>query len=184
MMNVIIFWVPIRKYQLWNYDESQQRFTRRVQILSLTSGALSLKVLSELRECNGRYWCSLSMTSHTSRCYPSRNLLHTPTIRVTSQTIQNDSRLAQAKVHRKGQLTWIKNVWQSWRKSKPMVPKTAGLHRWQRKAGSSLHIFALCLSVTIFPPQRQHGWNMILWHELRRVSFIFRGQMREGILCL
>ena len=36
------------------------------------------------------------------------------------------------------------------------------LHRWQRKAGSSLHIFALCLSVTIFPPQRQHGWNMIL----------------------
>ena len=29
-----------------------------MQILSLTSGALSLKVLPELRECNGCYWCS------------------------------------------------------------------------------------------------------------------------------
>lgn len=63
MMNVIIFLVPIRKYQLRNYDESQQRFTRRVQILSLTSGALSLKVLPELRECNGCYRRSGDMAS-------------------------------------------------------------------------------------------------------------------------
>ena len=27
---------------------------------------------------------------------------------------------------------------------------------------SSLHIFARCLSATIFRPQRQHGWNMVL----------------------
>ena len=50
MMNVIIFLVPIRKYQLRNYDESQQRFTRRAQTLSLTSGALSLKMQLVLRE--------------------------------------------------------------------------------------------------------------------------------------
>lgn len=35
---------------------------------------------------------SLSMTSHTLRCYPPKNLLHIPTIRVTIQVIQNDSR--------------------------------------------------------------------------------------------
>ena len=28
--------------------------------------------------------------------------------------------------------------------------------------GSSLHIFARCLSATIFRPQRQHDWSMIL----------------------
>ena len=56
---------------------------------------------------------SLSMTSHTLRCYPPKNLLHTPTIRVTIQVIPNDSRWEYAKVHRKEQLTWIKSVWQS-----------------------------------------------------------------------
>ena len=35
---------------------------------------------------------SLSMTSHTLRCYPPKNLLHTPTIRVTIQVIPNDPR--------------------------------------------------------------------------------------------
>ncbi len=76
-------------------------------------GAHSLKISSELRECNGCYWCSLSVTSHTSRCYPlPENHLHTPALRVTMQVIQNDSRCAQAKVHRKEQLTWIKSVWQ------------------------------------------------------------------------
>ena len=35
---------------------------------------------------------SLSITSHTLRCYPPKNLLHTPTIRVTIQVIPNDSR--------------------------------------------------------------------------------------------
>lgn len=42
------------------------------------------------------------MTSHTSRCYPSRNLLHTPTIRVTIQTIQNDSRWGAGESSPKG----------------------------------------------------------------------------------
>ena len=55
-------------------------------------GAHSLKISPELRECNGCYWCSLSVTSHTSRCYLPENHLHTPTIRVTIQVIQNDSR--------------------------------------------------------------------------------------------
>lgn len=66
-------------------------------------GTLSLKMPPELRECSGCYWCSLSMTSHTLRCSPPRNLLHTPTIRVTIQVIPNDSRWGgQAKVHRRG----------------------------------------------------------------------------------
>ena len=76
-------------------------------------GAHSLKISSELRECNGCYWCSLSMTSHTLRCSPPRNLLHTPTIRVTIQVIPNDSRWGAGKSSPKGQLTWIKSVWQN-----------------------------------------------------------------------
>ena len=34
--------------------------------------------------------------------------------------------------------------------------------RGQRKTGSSFHIFARCLSATLFHPQRQHGWSIIL----------------------
>ena len=41
-------------------------------------GAHSLKILPELRECNGCYWCSLSVTSHISRCYPPRKPLAHP----------------------------------------------------------------------------------------------------------
>ena len=46
-------------------------------------GALSLKVLPELRECNGCYWCSFSMTSHALRYYLLRNLLHNLVLGVT-----------------------------------------------------------------------------------------------------
>ena len=45
---------------------------------------------------------SLSMTSHTLRCYPPKNLLHTPTIRVTIQVIPNDSRWGAGKSSPKG----------------------------------------------------------------------------------
>ena len=65
-------------------------------------GTLSLKMPPELRECSGCYWCSLSMTSHTLRCSPPRNLLHTPTIRVTIQVIPNDSRWGADKSSPKG----------------------------------------------------------------------------------
>lgn len=41
-------------------------------------GAHSLKISPELRECNGCYWCSLSVTSHISRCYPPRKPLAHP----------------------------------------------------------------------------------------------------------
>ena len=45
---------------------------------------------------------SLSMTSHTLRCYPPKNLLHTPTIRVTIQVIPNDSRWGSGESSPKG----------------------------------------------------------------------------------
>ena len=76
-------------------------------------GTHSLKISPELRECNGCYWCSLSVTSHTSCCYLPENHLHTPALRVTMRVIRNDSRWGYTKVHRKEQLTWIKSVWQS-----------------------------------------------------------------------
>ena len=43
LIKVNPLWVPIKKYSWQNYDESQQCFPRRAQILSLTSARIPLK---------------------------------------------------------------------------------------------------------------------------------------------
>ena len=71
-------------------------------MLSLASVRFPLKCYPNEGNAMAVTGVFLSMTSHTLRCYPPKNLLHTPTIRVTIQIIQNDSRWGQVKSSPKG----------------------------------------------------------------------------------
>ncbi len=71
-------------------------------MLSLTSARIPLKYRPNYGNAMVITGASLSMTSHTLRCYLPKNLLHTPTIRVTIQVIPNDSRWGAGKSSPKG----------------------------------------------------------------------------------